>query len=309
MIDVIYYDVSIIMNLKEFHYLDAIDTYKHFGKAAQACHVSQPTLSAQVKKYEAYLGVMLFDRHTKDVVTTDVGRKIIDCARRIISEESRIKEIAQSYHDPFKGECRLGCFPTLAPYFFPKLIPLIKKNFPDLSILLIEEKTDTLLEQLKVGEIDIAFLALPLEIEDMTSYELFDDEFLLAVPTAHQFYRRKKVNTKDLQSERLLLLEEGHCLRQQALNLCSIHEWHSEVNYRASSLETLRQMVIAGSGLTLIPKIAITDNFVGIHYIPFSKPAPSRKIAMITRSNYSRKILAEELQQLIKDYTQLQKSE
>lgn len=289
------------MNLKEFHYLVAVDKYKNFSKAAQACCVSQPTLSAQIKKYEEYLAVKLFDRASKNIITTEVGQKIIECAHQILAQEAQIKEIAQTYDDPFKGEYRIGCFPTLAPYFFPTLVPIIKTHFPKVSLKLVEEKTSILIEQLNQGQLDLLFLALPIEAANIQSFHLFDDAFKLAVPTNHPLSKRKKINPSDIQDEELLLLEEGHCLRSQALSFCSEHQWQAKVNYRASSLETLRQMVIAGSGLTLIPQTAINSHETGIHYLSFTKPVPVRSIALVIKKNSTRLPFAKALSECIKD--------
>lgn len=291
------------MNLRDFHYLDALEKHRHFGKAADTCFVSQPTLSAQIKKYERYLGVTLFERNGKSVMPTDVGMKIIGCARRILREEINIKRIADNSHDPFKGECKIGAFPTLAPYFFPALVPKLKQTFPQLKLLLIEEKTHLLLEQLQAGDIDLAFLALPIKADNLETIPLFKDEFLLAVSKKHRFAKRKKIKQTDLVDEKLLLLEEGHCLRDQALSFCSIHEWQMEVNYRASSLETLRQMVVADSGSTLIPKIAIQSDKTDICYIPFSKPSPSRHIALLIRKTSTKKQLAVAIAKLLNSNT------
>ena len=287
------------MNLRDLQYLAVAADLKHFGKAAVACHTSQPTLSMQLKKLEDTLGVQLFERSNKQVMVTPIGEDIAQRARRILREAEGIKEIAKMAQDPYAGEFRLGAFPTLAPYFLPQAVPAIGKKLPKLKLLLVEEKTEMLLERVRAGTLDAALLALPINDDGLETAALFDDPFLLAVPLNHPLAKNKTIRQSDIAGERLLLLEDGHCLRAQTLEVCHM-TGAGEQEFRATSLETLRHMVAAGSGITLIPKLAMRKGD-GIAYIPFAKPAPSRTIGLIWRKSSTRKTCIEMLVKVLND--------
>lgn len=282
------------MNIRDLQYLVAVADLKHFGKAAKACFVSQPALSMQLKKLEEELGVKLFERTNKKLMITDVGIDITERAKKVLQAADEIKEAAISYKDPLSGTFKLGAFSTLAPYFLPQIVPEIASSLPKLKLLLVEEKTDILINKLKNGEIDAAFLALPIDDESLEHEKLFEDEFFLAVPAHHSFAKRDFITTNDLHKKSLLLLEEGHCLRAQALDVCSLVGISEHQEFRATSLETLRQMVLADVGITLIPKIAIKNND-GLVYIPFKSKPPLRKIAMFWRKTSAKKECIKEL--------------
>jgi LysR family hydrogen peroxide-inducible transcriptional activator len=287
------------MNLKDLKYFLAIAELKHFGHAAQQCNVSQPTLSGQIKKLEETLGVMLFERTNRRVMLTEAGQQIVIYAKRIIREVDAIHEIADSTRDPLAGKFRLGAFPTLATYIFPRIVPQVKASMPTLRLILMEEKTSQLIDQLHNGEIDAALLALPIQDDYLISKPLFDDEFFLAVPSGHDLTKYKTVDQTKLKQHRLLLLEEGHCLRDQSLEICQLHNIGEEQDFKATGLETLRQMVKAGTGITFMPKIAIQAKETGIEYIPFTKPAPSRSIGLVWRKTTPRQQVIKELIKLI----------
>jgi len=289
------------MNLRDLKYLVAVAKYKHFGKAAEACFVSQPALSMQLKKLEEELGVQLFERTNKRVMITQVGRDITERAQRLLREADEIKEVAKMYQNPLAGEICLGAFPTLAPYFFPQIVPTITEEFPELKLLLMEEKTEMLIQKLHNGELDAAVLAIPLpkEEESLEYIELFNDEFLLAVSPKHKFAKRKSITRNDLCGETLLLLEDGHCLRDQALDICSLIGANENQNFRATSLETLRAMVAANAGITLIPEIAKKDSDE-IVYIPFHSNPPARKIALVWRKTHAKKECCKQIVAIIK---------
>jgi len=278
------------MNIRDLKYLVAVAKHKHFGNAANECFVSQPALSMQLKKLEEELGVQIFERTNKNVMITQVGRKLIDKAKEVLQGADEMHDIAKNSHDPFAGEIKIGAFPTLAPYFLPQIVPQITKEFPKLKLLLLEEKTGTLIEKLKNGEIDAAFLATPLPVDDdsFEINELFQELFYLAVSQNHPFSKLKTVSEDDIKDEKLLLLQEGHCLRSQALDICSLMGASESQDFRATSLETLRQMVSANVGITLIPELAKKEND-GIAYIPFKDAKPSRAIAMVSRKSSARK--------------------
>lgn len=282
------------MNLRDLHYLVAVADLIHFGKAAKACHTSQPTLSMQLKKLEQTLGVILFERNNKRISITPVGQEIVERARKILREAKEIQTIAKALQDPYAGDFRLGAFPTLAPYFFPTAMPLMREELSKLKFILVEEKTDLLLDKLRDGLLDAAFLALPIQDSALETAVLFNDPFLLAVSQIHPLAKTTRIHPHDIQTEPLLLLEEGHCLRDQALAVCHTTGGKEQQEFRASSLETLRHMVAAGTGITLIPQIAqqATD---GIVYIPFAASPPSRTIGLVWRKTSARKKCIEKL--------------
>lgn len=287
------------MNLRDMQYLVAVADLRNFSQAAEQCHVSQPTLSGQIKKMEQWLGVKIFERTNKRVMPTEVGEQIIQSARRILHEVDIIEDAAHSAHDPFAGKFRLGAFPTLSTYIFPGLVPKIKANMPKLRLILIEEKTAILIDKLRSGTLDAALLALPIDDDYLQSKALFNDEFYLATATDHPLATTQQLDQSALEQHQLLLLEEGHCLRDQALDVCQLNGIEEEQDFRATGLETLRQMVRAGTGITLMPKIAMQNNDPGIIYIPFNKPAPFRTIGLVWRKTCARGEVVEALIKLL----------
>ncbi len=271
------------MNIRDLRYFLAVADLEHFRLAAEKCHVSQPTLSGQIKKMEQSLGVLLFERTNRRVMLTEAGSHIATYARRVLQEVEAIQEVAESFRDPLAGKFRLGAFPTLSTYVFPKIVPGVREVMPDLRLILIEEKTDSLLEKLKHGDLDAALLALPVHDDFLVSHKLFDDDFYLAVHPDHELTKYDRVDQKLLKNHRLLLLEEGHCLRDQSLEVCQLHGIAEEQDFKATGLETLRQMVKAGTGITFMPKIAMQEKETGIRYLPFKPPAPSRTIGLVWR--------------------------
>ena len=274
------------MNLRDLKYLVALADLRHFGKAADACFVSQPTLSTQIRKLEEELGVTLVERAPRKVMLTPVGREMADRARRIVAEVEQMKEAARRNQDPEAGTVRLGMFPTLGPYLLPHVVPRIRARFPKLELLLVEEKSDVLLARLRDGRLDAGLLALPVHDDQLHTEFLFEEPFLLAVPETHALAKLGALSLKDLSSEKLLLLEDGHCLRDQALDVCELAGTGERSEFRATSLETLRQMVAANVGVTLLPTLAIKPPVArseNIHLLPFSDSRPSREIAMVWR--------------------------
>jgi LysR family transcriptional regulator, hydrogen peroxide-inducible genes activator len=274
------------MNLRDLKYLLALADHKHFGRAAAACFVSQPTLSTQIKKLEEELGVSLVERAPRKVMLTPAGRDAAERARRIVAEVEQMKEGARRSQDPEAGTVRLGMFPTLGPYLLPHVIPRIRERFPNLELLLIEEKSDVLLSRLHEGKLDAALLALPVQEDQLHSEFLFEEPFLLAVPENHPLAKRDSLSLAELNDQKLLLLEDGHCLREQALEVCRLSGANEKSEFRATSLETLRQMVAANVGITLLPMLAIKAPVArspNIHLLGFSDSHPSRRIAMLWR--------------------------
>jgi len=276
------------MNLRAVHYLVTLADIRHFSKAAERCHVSQPTLSTQIRKLEEELDVQLVERSPRKVMLTEVGEEIVERARAMLADADAIRAIARRSKDPHSGTMRIGIFPTLAPYFLPHVVPEIRKRFPRLTLRLFEEKTEDVIEMLRQGRLDAGLLALPIESEQLASRVLFEEPFVLAVPDSHPLSRRQSIKMEDLVEEELLLLEDGHCLREQALEVCHLAGAHEQLDFHATSMETLRQMVAAGTGITLMPVMAVkppvahTDN---LSIRPFSQPGPKRTIALVWRKS------------------------
>jgi len=276
------------MNLRDLRYLVALAEHKHFGHAAEASFVSQPTLSTQIKKLEEELGVALVERTPRKVLLTEVGREIAQRARGVLREVDEIKAIARRTIDPESGSLRLGIFPTLGPYLLPHVVPRIRERFPRLELLLVEEKTETVLAQLREGRLDAGILALPVHDDQLHVEPLFEEPFLLAVPDTHPLARRKALKLDDLADESLLLLEDGHCLRDQALEVCQLAGAGEKTGFRATSLETLRQMVAANVGITLLPLLAVQPPVAPsahVRLIQFRGDVPRRRIAMLWRKS------------------------
>ena len=273
------------MNLRDLRYLVALAEHRHFGRAAEASFVSQPTLSTQIRKLEEELGVALFERAPRKVMLTPVGREITERARKVLADVDQMADIARRSQDPEAGTVRLGLFPTLGPYLLPHVLPGLRKRFPRLELLLVEDKTDALLQRLHDGRLDAAVLALPLADDQLHAEPLFDEPFVLATPAGHALADRGPLGIDELDEERLLLLEEGHCLREQALDVCRL-AGAGERDFRATSLETLRQMVGAGVGSTLLPALAVqppVPRSPGIRLVPFKGQPPFRRIALFWR--------------------------
>ena len=276
------------MNLRDVKYLGALADHKHFGRAAAACYVSQPTLSTQIKKLEDELGVPLVERAPRKVMLTPAGRDAAERARRIVAEVEQMKEAARRSQDPEAGTVRLGMFPTLGPYLLPHVVPRIRARFPHLELLLVEEKSDVLLSRLREGKLDAGLLALPVADDQLHTEFLFEEPFVLAVPESHPLAQRGSLTLAELSHQQLLLLEDGHCLREQALDVCRLSGANEKSEFRATSLETLRQMVVADVGITLLPTLAVKPPVArspNIHLLGFSDSHPSRRIAMVWRKS------------------------
>jgi LysR family hydrogen peroxide-inducible transcriptional activator len=276
------------VNLRDLEYLVAVGEHHHFGRAAEACHVSQPTLSTQIKKLEQELGIALVERSPRQVMLTAAGERVVDRAQVILDEAAAIRALARQVTDPEGGTLRLGLFPTLAPYLLPHVVPALHERYPNLELLLIEEKTEVVLDQLRSGRLDAAILALPIPGEAFQQLPLFTEDFVLAVPAEHPLAAtRGTVDPSVLAGEHVLLLQEGHCLRDQALSVCRLAGASERRGFQATSLETLRQMVAAGVGITLLPELAVRPPVPpsnDIVLLRFSEPVPQRELALLWRS-------------------------
>jgi LysR family hydrogen peroxide-inducible transcriptional activator len=289
------------MNFRDLEYLIALEELKHFRKAAEKCFVSQPTLSGQIRKLEDELNVQLMERSSRKVIFTEAGLDIVAKAKTILLEAKSLKEIAKSHNEPMQGTLHIGLIPTVAPYLLPLIIPAIKKHFPELELFLHENQTDVLIKQLEEGELDCLMLALLPGMETLQQYHLYNEPLELALSETHPWSSQSEVAIEDLSGEHLLMLENGHCLRDQAMGFCFAAGAIEDNSFKATSLETLRHMISADNGLTLLPQLAIptSRHQAGIKYIPFKQPMPNRTIGLVCRTNSVRKICFEELSKLI----------
>lgn len=274
------------MNLRDLRYLVALAEHRHFGHAAEASFVSQPTLSTQIRKLEEELGVTLVERNPRRILLTPAGEEIVARSREVLNEVEQIRQVARRTRDPRSGSIRLGIFPTLGPYLLPHVIPGLRQRFPKLELLLVEEKTEEVLKRLQDGKLDAGILALPIHDDNLHAEFLFEEPFVLAVPRNHPLADQPGMTVEQLAEQQLLLLDEGHCLRDQALEVCQLAGAAEKTGFRATSLETLRQMVAAEVGITLLPILAVQPPVArsrDIHLLPFANRPPSRKLAMFWR--------------------------
>ena len=295
------------MNLRDLKYIIAVAETRHFGKAAEHCFVSQPTLSGQIRKLEEELGVTIFERSNRSVAITPVGEEILHHARQIMEQAEAIQQVSKRHQDPLAGPLRIGAIPTLSPYLMPLLLAPLKKRHPQMQLVLSEEMTGTLLQRLQRHEIDAALLATPADSPDLDTLPLFDEPFWVAYPRNHPFYTREKIAQSDLDSENLLLLSEGHCLADQAMAVCHLQQRQSEgemADLRAASLETLIQLVGAGYGITLIPALAMRGSWAsgsGVVAQPLASADASRQVALVYRHSFPRQAALQALAAVILD--------
>jgi LysR family hydrogen peroxide-inducible transcriptional activator len=279
------------LKLKDLRYLVAVADERHFGRAAAKCFVSQPTLSSQLRKLEESLGVQLIERRPRRVTLTQAGEEIAQRARSMLETGDAIITLAQTRRDPLSGQLRLALLPTIGPYLLPQVAIKLRKALPRLELMLYEYRTEPMLERLHNGDIDVGILALPVHDDMLVSRELYAEPFVLALPESHRLAARTQVRTSDLDEETLLLLEDGHCLRDQALAVCARSGVREKQDFRATSIETLRQMVAAGVGITLLPLLASRGAYGsarGMTTVPFAKPVPSRCIGAVWRKSSAR---------------------
>jgi LysR family hydrogen peroxide-inducible transcriptional activator len=290
------------MTLTELKYIVAVARAKHFGHAAEACFVAQPTLSVAIKKLEDELGVVLFERGGSEVSVTPLGAQIVAQAERVLEQTAAIKELAKQNKDPLAGPLRLGVIYTIGPYLLPPLVRNLIDNVPQMPLVLQENFTVRLLELLRQGELDAAIMALPLPDHGMSMQTLYDEPFVVAMPKSHPWASRKEIAAQDLKTETMLLLGNGHCFRDQVLEVCpEMARFSSPGNgmqrtFEGSSLETIRHMVASGIGLTVLPRGSVPDmndpNGL-LAFVPFSEPAPSRRVVIAWRKSFTRRAAIE----------------
>jgi LysR family hydrogen peroxide-inducible transcriptional activator len=285
------------MTLTELKYIVALARERHFGRAADACFVSQPTLSVAIKKLEEELNVTLFERGSNEVSLTPIGDRIVEQAQRVLEDAAKIKELAQQGKNPLSGPLRLGVIYTIGPYLLPALVGQMIQRYPEMPLLLQENFTVKLLELLKQGEIDVAVLALPIVESGVSILPLYDESFCVAMPARHEWANRESIPSSELKGETMLLLGAGHCFRDQVLEVCpelarfSQNSEGIQRTFEGSSLETIRHMVASGIGITLlpstsIPKVVASDSL--LRYVPLQEPAEKRRVALVWRKSFSR---------------------
>ena len=280
-----------MVTLRQLRYLDALAQYRHFGRAAEACAVTQPALSMQIRQLEKELEVELIERRSGEAALTDIGAEVARRGERVLAAARDLVDFARHRGRVLSGRLRLGIIPTLAPYVLPKVLPDLHADYPDLIIELRETQTKVLLEELTGGDLDAVMLALPLPEGDTESISLFHDPFLLAVPASDPLPREARVNPRKIDQRRLILLEEGHCLRDQALAYCATARHEMPLSLGATSLATVMQMVASGYGLTLVPQVAVDVEVRDqrVKLLRFTAPEPGRLIGLAWRRTSPRK--------------------
>ncbi|MDA8092467.1 MAG: LysR substrate-binding domain-containing protein [Betaproteobacteria bacterium] len=278
------------MTLTELKYVVAVATERHFGRAAARCFVSQPSLSTSVKHLEEELGVKLFERAQGEVLLTQAGERIIAQARKVLEEAERVKTLARQAKDPLKGALRLGVIHTVAPYLLPELVGALSVLAPDMPLDIEENMTASLDQMLKTGAIDAAIVALPFEAGGIEAVSLYEEIFRVIVPAAHPWARRKRVAAEELHGQNLLLLNIGHCFRDQVLEACHEFARVPAAGRQGNSLETIRNMVASGLGVSVLPATALTRKYSNplVKAIDFTPPTPSRRIVLAWRQGFPR---------------------
>ncbi len=294
------------MVLQQLEYIVAVDTHRHFLRAAESCYVTQATLSMMIKKLEEELDTIIFDRSKQPVVPTDVGVKIIAQARRILGETAKMKELVSQERGELSGELRLGIIPTIAPYLLPLIVKEFTKAYPKISLYINEFTTDNIIEKLKTGQIDVGILATPLKEKTIKEQPLYYEKFFLYVNTDEKGYDKQFVLPKNIDIDRLWLLEEGHCMRSQILNLCELKKqstMHDRLHYEAGSIETLMNLVDKDYGITIIPELKMLTMSEAqkkqLRY--FKPPTPVREISIVTHYEYVKERMVRALHQVITD--------
>ncbi len=283
------------MTLTELRYIVAVARERHFGRAAEACFVSQPTLSVAIKKLEEELDVKIFERGASEVSVTPLGEEIVRQAQSVIEQASAIKEIAKRGKDPLAGALRLGLIYTIGPYLLPKLVKSVIEHYPQMPLMLQENFTVKLLEMLRTGELDCAIMAEPFPDTGLAIAPLYDEPFVVAVPADHPFAQRETVSAQELKNETMLLLGTGHCFRDHVLEVCpEFARFSSDAegirkSFEGSSLETIKHMVASGMGVTVVPALSVPKELQAhLRFVPFAEPVPTRRVVLAWRRTFTR---------------------
>lgn len=286
------------MTLTELRYVVALAQERHFGRAAQKCFVTQPTLSLALAKLEDELGVRLFERNKNEVLVTTRGQAIVEQAKRVLDEVRRLQSVARGGQDQLSGALRLGAIPTIGPYLLPDLVPILRKRAPDMPLVIEENLTGNLAPMLRAGELDVAIIALPFSVPGVKTEVVYEEPFSVVVPEGHPWAGRKALKPGELNGESLLVLNNGHCFRDQVLEACPGQPNTALPEGRAgSSLETIRNMVASGLGVSVLPASALTSRYASrlLKVVPFTSPVPSRKVALAWRASFDRPLAVETL--------------
>ncbi|MFS0755468.1 hydrogen peroxide-inducible genes activator [Noviherbaspirillum sp. 1P10PC] len=296
------------MTLTELKYIVAVAREKHFGHAAEACFVAQPTLSVAIKKLEDELGVPIFERGGSEISMTPLGSQIVAQAERVLEQTAAIREIAKQNKDPLTGQLRLGVIYTVAPYLLPQLVRNMIERVPQMPLVLQENFTVKLVEMLRQGELDAAIMAQPFPQQGLLVQPLYDEPFVVAMPSSHPWSNREKISSADLKNETMLLLGNGHCFRDQVLEVCPEMARFSTTGdgiartFEGSSLETIRHMVASGIGITVLPKASVPDMQAQdglLRYVPFEDPVPTRRVVIAWRKSFTRRPAIEAVRQAV----------
>ena len=290
------------MNIRDLQYIVAVAEEGHFGRAAERCFVTQPTLSGQVRKLEDYLGVTLFERSNRRVQLTDAGLAVVERAKTVLRGVEEIESVARSWSDPYSGPMRLGVIPTIGPYLVPLILDGVRTRMPRMQLIFREDITAGLAESLRAGRIDAAVIATPAEEDGLEEWSLYDEPFYLAVPNTGDANPPTPVMLESIDPERLLLLSDGHCLRDQAVAACRINPETQGINTRASSLETIMALVAAGEGMTLVPALyGVSGVGDKIRLLDVAPPGAGRSVRLVTRRSFPRRKAVERLVDIIRD--------
>ena len=296
------------MTLNELKFIVALAKARNFRKAAEACFVSQPALSFAVKKLEEELGILLFERNRNEVSITPIGERVIEQATLAIEEANRVKEIAKQGNNQLAGALKLGVIYSVGPYLLPEIIPILRKTAPEMPLIVEENITSNLETQLRNGVIDVAIIALPFDIAGIKTLSLYEEEFVVVVPSGHEWAKRSAVDAIELADEKILLLNSGHCFSNQVLQACPKLSQKGEI-LQGNSLDTIRNMVASNLGLTVLPASATISRYQNplIEVVPFTKPVPTRKIALAWRKSFGREQAIEVLAQAIRQLEMFKK--
>lgn len=294
------------MTLTELRYIVAVAREKHFGRAADACFVSQPTLSVSVKKLESELGIQIFERGGSEVTLTPIGEDIVQQAQRVLDEASQIKEVADQGRDPLRGPLRVGVIYTIGPYLLPRIIRSLIDHHPQMPLILQENFTVRLLEMMRTGELDVAVLAEPFDTTGLNTIALYDEDFVVAVPRKHPLAKKAALASIELKEETMLLLGIGHCFRDHVLEVCpesarfAANSAGIQKTFEGSSLETIRHMVAEGLGVTVLPRTSVaSDEDSFLKFVPFKAPIPNRRVVLAWRKSFTRELAINALRQAI----------
>lgn len=306
-----------LMNLQQLEYIIAIERYRHFAQAAEHCHVTQPTLSMMINKLENELGIRIFDRSHHPVIPTQDGIEIINQAKRVLAETNRIKQIVTDIKGEIRGVLKLGIIPTVAPFLLPLFVNDFLKRYPNLKLSISENTTEYIVEKLQNGELDVGILATPLYIESIRELPLYHEEFVVYSSNKSDFISKEKIIPKDIDLNKLWLLEEGHCMRSQVINLCELKKKEksdTNLQYEVGSIDTLKRLVDSNDGITILPELAVLDFHEKekrhLHY--FKPPVPVREISIVTYQHFVKErlinLLKVEIINAVRPYAENNKS-